>query len=132
MILTRLFEQITEASLRLPASSTALMQAEILRVLGPPAKSEVSGVHYGPKWCWDQNRPEAIQARAQMEESYRILRAAQRSAAHMDETGAPELTPEMIEAGCYELAHFNSREDDDETAVVLIYKAMEGARRTNP
>ena len=35
-------------------------------------------LHYGPPWFWDQSRPEAIEARRQMEASYRAIRTAQR------------------------------------------------------
>jgi hypothetical protein len=40
-----------------------------------------------------------------------------------------EVTSEMIEAGTLEIAHYNPREDDAESAVQLIYIAMELARR---
>ncbi len=41
-------------------------------------RESVSG-HFGPEWCWDQSRPEAIRARAQMEEFRKLLVAAQRA-----------------------------------------------------
>jgi|GEM_PF-3414277 len=53
-------------------------------------------------------------------------------AAFGEKAGAPEaeieVTPEMIEAGSCELAHYSPREDDPHTAVVMIYRAMERAR----
>ncbi|MGA7579668.1 MAG: hypothetical protein ACLQUW_03205 [Desulfobaccales bacterium] len=30
-------------------------------------------LHYGPKWCWDQNRPEAIEARLEMAKFHKKL-----------------------------------------------------------
>lgn len=35
-----------------------------------------------------------------------------------------EITKGMIAAGAYELNCFSARDDDDETAVVMIYRAM--------
>jgi hypothetical protein len=36
-------------------------------------------LHYGPEWCWDQSRPEAIEARRQMELFFETCGAFQRS-----------------------------------------------------
>ncbi len=43
-------------------------------------------LHYGPKWCWNQNRPEAILARAQMAEFHKELHDRQRRRQTMKET----------------------------------------------
>ena len=42
-----------------------------------------------------------------------------------------EVTPEMIEAGVYELITFDSRFEDDESAVLRIYKAMESLKENH-
>lgn len=34
--------------------------------------------HYGPKWAWDQNRPEAIEARRQAAEFHKSIDAVRR------------------------------------------------------
>ena len=40
----------------------------------------IMNLHFGPKWSWDQTRPEAIEARSQMAEFHRKLRLRQRNA----------------------------------------------------
>ena len=49
-------------------------EMERVRRLGESQPSHVSSsLHYGPRWFWDQSRPEAIRARAQMAEDYKKL-----------------------------------------------------------
>src|SRR5271168_864821 len=36
-------------------------------------------LHYGPRWAWDQTRPEAISAHREMAESHKIFSAPQRN-----------------------------------------------------
>ena len=36
-------------------------------------------LHYGPEWMWDQNRPEAIEARREVEAAYRRWLVSQKS-----------------------------------------------------
>ena len=42
-------------------------------------------LHYGPKWFWDQSRPEAILAHAQMAEFHNGLQERQRQKQDMQE-----------------------------------------------